>query len=202
MRREEISLQNEELKFKFSYKDSVRNLAKAQRIIGKKKLLINRLRLILIILIIAFTFILRAIDLYAISFGEVIVIYFSHIQGLIVNLIIILYFLKMPEVNAWIRIYAIDVIRPKELKNPTFSTCFYETYFSTGAYSDIIDTPYTFNYETISCIYITENLFLIKTNDFKGFQILPKTSLTLGNSKDFMNFLEKISSDKSIIKEV
>lgn len=195
-------LENQELKFKFSTKDSVKNLAEAKRIIGKKKLFISRLVISFIILIIALTFILHVIDLYKISFVESLAMYFSHIPWLIIDLVIILYLIKMPEVNAWIRVNTTDVIRPKQLKNPTFSTCFYETYFSVGAYADIINTPYTFKYEMISYIYITENLFLIKPNTLQGYIVLPKNSLTLGNTKDFMSFLENSLPDKSIIKEV
>jgi len=195
-------LENQELKFKFSTKDSVKNLAEAKIIIGRKKLFLSRLVIILIISIIALTFILNVIDLYKVSFVEALEMYFSHIPLLIIDLVIILYLIKMPEVNAWIRINTTEVIRPKELKNPIFSTCFYETYFSIGAYADIIDTPYTFNYEMISHIYITKNLFLIKANTLKGYIVLPKNSLTLGNTKDFLCFLENSLPDKSIIKEV
>lgn len=195
-------MENQELKFKFSTKDSVKNLAEAKIIIGRKKLFLSRLVIILIISIIALTFILYVIDLYKVSFVEALEMYFSHIPLLIIDLVIILYLIKMPEVNAWIRINTTEIIRPKELKNPIFSTCFYETYFSIGAYADIIDTPYTFNYEMISHIYITKNLFLIKANTLKGYIVLPKNSLTLGNTKDFMSFLENSLPDKSIIKEV
>ncbi|WP_346885214.1 hypothetical protein [Clostridium sp. UBA4395] len=195
-------MENQELKFKFSTKDSVKNLAEAKIIIGKKKLFLSRLVISLIISIIALTFILHVIDLYKVSFVEALAMYFSHIPLLIIDLVIILYLIKMPEVNAWIRINTTEIIRPKELKNPIFSTCFYETYFSIGAYADIIDTPYTFNYEMISHIYITKNLFLIKANTLKGYIVLPKNSLTLGNTKDFMCFLENSLPDKSIIKEV
>ncbi|MGN9162032.1 YcxB family protein [Clostridium sulfidigenes] len=195
-------MENQELKFKFSTKDSVKNLAEAKIIIGRKKLFLSRLVIILIISIIALTFILYVIDLYKVSFVEALEMYFSHIPLLIIDLVIILYLIKMPEVNAWIRINTTEVIRPKELKNPIFSTCFYETYFSIGAYADIIDTPYTFNYEMISHIYITKNLFLIKANTLKGYIVLPKNSLTLGNIKDFMSFLENSLPYKSIIKEV
>jgi len=195
-------LENHELKFKFSTKDSVKNLAEAKITIGKKKLFLSRLVISLIISIIALTFILYVIDLYKVSFLEALAMYFSHIPLLIIDLVIILYLIKMPEVNAWIRINTTDVIRPKELKNPIFSTCFYETYFSIGAYADIIDTPYKFNYEMISHIYITKNLFLIKANTLKGYIVLPKNSLTLGNTKDFMCFLENSLPNKSIIKEV
>lgn len=195
-------MENQELKFKFSTKDSVKNLAEAKIIIGKKKLFLSRLVISLIISIIALTFILHVIDLYKVSFVEALEMYFSHIPLLIIDLVIILYLIKMPEVNAWIRINTTEIIRPKELKNPIFSTCFYETYFSIGAYADIIDTPYTFNYEMISHIYITKNLFLIKANTLKGYIVLPKNSLALGNTKDFMSFLENSLPDKSIIKEV
>lgn len=195
-------MENQELKFKFSTKDSVKNLAEAKIIIGRKKLFLSRLVIILIISIIALTFILNVIDLYKVSFVEALEMYFSHMPLLIIDLVIILYLIKMPEVNAWIRINTTEIIRPKELKNPIFSTCFYETYFSIGAYADIIDTPYTFNYEMISHIYITKNLFLIKANTLKGYIVLPKNSLTLGNTKDFMSFLENSLPDKSIIKEV